>query len=176
MDFNIDASLEGNAQKMAGGNLEDTDQYLTFYLGEEEYGINILDVQEIKGWEGTTIIPNTPAHILGVINLRGTIVPVIELRRCFNLAPKEFTDTSVVIMIKVLVENEERIVGVVVDAVAEVYNVSQETIEPPPNMHASVDTEYIRGLTTLDEKMVILLDISSLLAEKALDDPRITIH
>ncbi|HBS25863.1 MAG TPA: chemotaxis protein CheW [Gammaproteobacteria bacterium] len=176
MDFNLDASIVDQTHDMAMSVGEDASQYLTFFLGEEEYGINILDVQEIKGWDGTTIIPNTPEHILGVINLRGTIVPVIELRTCFSLPHKAFTETTVVIMIKVVADGEERVVGVVVDAVAEVYNVAFEAIEPPPNVHASVDAEYIKGLTTLDEKMVILLDISTLLAEQALDDQPVKVH
>ncbi|HGG58437.1 MAG TPA: purine-binding chemotaxis protein CheW [Gammaproteobacteria bacterium] len=151
-------------------------QYLTFVLAGEEYGINILDVQEIKGWEGTTIIPNMPSHILGVINLRGTIVPVIDLRRCFGLPPKEFTETTVVIMVKVDYAGESRVVGVVVDAVAEVYNVVNAEIEPPPAMHEVVDAKYIRGLTTLEEKMVILLDISSLVIMEALSEDLLGVH
>lgn len=168
MDLNQDTSVVEKTHDRTIVALSDSSQYLTFFLGEEEYGINILDVQEIKGWDGTTIIPNTPDHILGVINLRGTIVPVIELRKCFELPDKEFTETTVVIMIKVVSDGEERIVGIVVDAVAEVYNVLHESIEPPPTVHAAVDADFIRGLTTLDEKMVILLDISTLLAEQAL--------
>ncbi len=144
-------------------------QYLTFVLAGEEYGINILEVQEIKGWEGTTVIPNMPPHILGVINLRGTIVPVIELRKCFGLPDKAFDETTVVIMVKVELGGEMRVVGVVVDAVAEVYNVIDAEIEPPPAMHEVVDAEYIRGLATLEGKMVILLDIASLVAVEALD-------
>ncbi len=154
----------------------ESSQYLTFVLAEEEYGINILEVQEIKGWEGTTIIPNMPEHILGVINLRGTIVPVIDLRRCFGLPPKEFTETTVVIMVKVEYNGETRVVGVVVDAVAEVYNVINGEIEPPPSMHEVVDAQYIRGLTTLEEKMVILLDISSLVVMEALSDDLLSVH
>jgi len=144
-------------------------QYLTFLLAGEEYGINILEVQEIKGWEGTTVIPNTPQHVLGVVNLRGTIVPVIELRKCFGLPDKAFDETTVVIMVKVDVEGEVRVVGVVVDAVAEVYNVIDAEIEPPPPMHEVVDAEYIRGLATLENKMVILLDIASLVAVEGLE-------
>ncbi len=141
-----------------------TDQYLTFMLAGEEYGLNILNVQEIKGWEGATPIPNTPDHVLGVINLRGTVVPIIDLRNCFGLDKSDFGPTTVVIVVKTRSEdNTERVVGMVVDAVSEVYNLSEAAIENTPSMGTVVSTEYIKGLATVDEKMIILLNINHMI-------------
>ena len=141
-----------------------TDQYLTFMLAGEEYGLNILNVQEIKGWEGATPIPNTPDHVLGVINLRGTVVPIIDLRNCFGLDKSDFGPTTVVIVVKTRSEdNTERVVGMVVDAVSEVYNLNEAAIENTPSMGTVVSTEYIKGLATVDEKMIILLNINHMI-------------
>ena len=140
-----------------------TDQYLTFMLAGEEYGLDILNVQEIKGWEGATPIPNTPQHILGVINLRGTVAPIVDLRSCFHLEEADYGATTVVIMVKAEGAKRDRVVGIVVDAVSEVYNVSMEDIEPPPPMGTVVSTEYIKGLATIGEKMIIVLNISKMI-------------
>jgi len=140
-----------------------TDQYLTFMLAGEEYGLDILNVQEIKGWEGATPIPNTPDHILGVINLRGTVAPIVDLRNCFNLEDASYGATTVVIMVKAEGNQRDRVVGIVVDAVSEVYNVSMEDIEPPPPMGTVVSTEYIKGLATIEDKMIIILNISKMI-------------
>lgn len=135
-------------------------QYLTFMLAGEEYGVDILRVQEIKGWDSATKIPNTPEYILGVINLRGTIVPIIDLRLRFSLDRHEYDATTVVIVIKVLNENsKERTMGIVVDAVSDVYNLSEEDFREAPDFGTAVDTNFVKGLTTVNEKMVILLDI-----------------
>lgn len=154
------AQVEADVNLQAGvGN----NQYLTFMLEGEEFGLNILNVQEIKGWEGATPIPNTPDYILGVINLRGTVAPIVDLRRCFKLQEMDYSPTTVVIMVKTEGSSRDRIVGIVVDAVSEVYNVSSADIEPPPPMGTVVSTEYIKGLATIDEKMIILLNISRMI-------------
>lgn len=140
-----------------------TDQFLTFLLAGEEYGLNILNVQEIKGWDGATPIPNTPEHILGVINLRGTVVPIIDLRKCFGLDSSQFGQTTVTIMVKTQCEAGERVVGMVVDAVSEVYNLDASAIESTPSMGTVVSTEYIKGLATVEDKMVILLNINHMI-------------
>lgn len=135
-------------------------QYLTFMLAGEEYGVDILRVQEIKGWDTVTKIPNTPEYIRGVINLRGTIVPIIDLRLRFNLEHLDYGVTTVVIVVKVKSENgKERTMGVVVDAVSDVYNISAEDFRDAPDFGTAVDTDFVKGLTTVNEKMVILLDI-----------------
>ncbi len=155
------------AENVAEKNIhinQSTDQYLTFMLAGEEYGLNILNVQEIKGWEGATPIPNTPDHVLGVINLRGTVVPIIDLRNCFGLDKSDFGPTTVVIVVKTRTEdNSERVVGMVVDAVSEVYNLNEGAIENTPSMGTVVSTEYIKGLATVDDKMIILLNINHMI-------------
>lgn len=147
-----------------------SDQYLTFILAGEEYGIDILRVQEIRCWEPVTKIPNTPEYVLGVINLRGTVVPVIDLRKRFGLPGVEFTATTVVVVVKVEHQKTERTIGMVVDAVSEVYNVSAETMRETPDLGGAISTDYIKGLATVDEKMIILLDINLLVNTGVLAD------
>lgn len=141
----------------------DSNQFLTFLLAGEEYGIDILRVQEIKGWEEATEIPNTPDYIQGVINIRGTIVPIIDLRRRFNLELLEYGATTVVIVLRVESANRSRIMGIVVDAVSDVYNVPTDEMKPPPDFGTAISIEFVRGLATVDDKMVIMLDIDKLL-------------
>jgi len=145
------------------GTNEDGDQLLTFLLAGEEYGVDILRVQEIKGWDSVTAIPNTPDYIKGVINLRGTIVPIIDLRLRFNLESIKYGPTTVVIVLRVEQEGRSRIMGIIVDAVSDVYNVPDDGMKPAPDFGAAVDTEYVSGLMTVDDKMVIGLDIDHLL-------------
>ncbi len=141
------------------------EQYLTFALGKEEYGVNILRVQGIQGWDRVTAIPNTPDYVLGVINLRGAIVPIVDLRRRFGLPATEFGPTTVVIVVKVMRQRHERTVGLVVDSVSEVCNVQPEDRKPAPDFGAGVETGFVQGLVTVGERMVILLDIDRLVCE-----------
>jgi purine-binding chemotaxis protein CheW len=145
------------------GVAADADQFLTFILAGEEYGVDILRVQEIKGWDRATPLPNTPEYIRGVINLRGTIVPIIDLRLRFGLTQMEYGPTTVVIMLRVESETRDRVMGIVVDAVSDVYNVPASELKPAPELGGRLRIEYIRGLATVDEKMVIILDIDHLL-------------
>lgn len=138
-------------------------QYLTFILAGEEYGVDILRVQEIKGWNKVTPIPNTPEYIQGVINLRGTIVPIIDLRCRFGLENISYGPTTVVIVLKVVGGNGNRIMGIVVDAVSDVYNVSLDEMKQPPDFGKVVSVDFIKGLAAVSEKMVIILDIDHLL-------------
>ncbi|VAX11658.1 Positive regulator of CheA protein activity (CheW) [hydrothermal vent metagenome] len=144
-------------------DMADTDQFLTFMLAGEEYGVDILRVQEIKGWDAVTSIPNTPTYIRGVINLRGTIVPIIDMRIRFGLEELEYGPLTVVIVLKVETESNSRTMGIVVDGVSDVYNVPDEQIKPSPDFGDAVDTEFVKGLATVEEKMVIILDIDSML-------------
>ena len=144
-------------------------QYLTFMLAGEEYGVEILKVQEIKGWTSATPIPNTPPHVLGVLNLRGAVVPIVDLRRRFDLEDIPYGPTTVVIVVKMQSEGHERTVGLVVDAVADVYRLETNEIQPAPDMGTAIHTEFVRGLTTVGEKMVILLDVDRLIDFSALD-------
>jgi len=140
-------------------------QYLTFMLAGEEYGVDILTVQELRGWEPTTPIPNSPSYVRGVINLRGVVVPIVDLRDRFNMERVDYGPTTVVVIVKVKSEVHERILGIVVDAVSEVYNISESDLQPPPDMQGSISIDYVKGLATLENKMVILLDISKLVHE-----------
>ncbi len=137
-------------------------QYLTFMLSGEEYGIEILKVQEIKGFDTVTPIPNTPKHMLGVLNLRGSIIPIVDLRKRFKLESIPYGATTVVIVVKVEDETQERTVGLVVDAVADVYRLEADNIQPSPEMGHAINTEFVKGLATVEEKMVILLAVDKL--------------
>lgn len=145
------------------GAAGDQAQYLTFVLAGEEYGVDILRVQEIKGWDSATPIPNTPDYIRGVINLRGTIVPIVDLRRRFALPAIEYGPTTVVIVLKVQGADRMRIIGIVVDAVSDVCSVAETELRPPPDFGGAVSVDFVRGLATVEEKMIILLDIDQLL-------------
>ncbi len=145
-------------------------QYLTFSLAEEEYGVDILRVQEIKGWTPVTRIPNTPDYMRGVLNMRGTIVPIIDLRMRFNLDEAQYTPTTVVIVLSVMAGDRKRILGVVVDGVSDVVSVSADDIKDTPDFGTAVNTEFIRGLATTNEKMVMLLDIDQLLSIEELSE------
>ncbi len=168
--------METNTSKQTtelglGSGGADAEQYLTFMLNGEEYGVDILRVQEIKGWIPTTRIPNTPDYIRGVMNLRGAIVPIIDLRLRFAMPAIEYTATTVVIVLKVHSEGLERTIGFVVDAVSDVYNVSADQFRAAPDFGAHVHTDFIRALATVEEKMVILLDIDHLVSVEELDVP-----
>ncbi len=152
---------------LSGSEAEGTDQFLTFFMNGEEYGVDILCVQEIRGWESSTPLPNAPPQIKGVINLRGTIVPIVDLRQCFGLDAIEYTGITVVIVLKVDTDDGERIMGIVVDAVSDVYSIAEEDMRPAPDLGGAIETEFIKGLVTVNKSMVILLNISKLLA---LDD------
>ncbi|MFW5451297.1 MAG: chemotaxis protein CheW [Methylophagaceae bacterium] len=151
----------------ANDSEEGTEQYLTFVLAEEEYGVEILRVQEIKGWDNVTHIPNTPDYLCGVLNLRGTIVPVVDLRRRFEMPVMPYTATTVVIVLKIKGKTE-RIVGVVVDAVSDAHDVFPEDIRPAPDFGSHIDTQYIRGLVPIDDQMMMVLNIDELLSVEAI--------
>lgn len=138
----------------------DTQQFLTFKLAGEEYGVGILSVQEIRGWSAVTAIPHSPSWLLGVINLRGVVVPVIDLRLKFNYAKAEYNEFTVVIILNL----KERVVGVVVDGVSDVITLTPEQIKPAPSLGNNTDTSHIIGFGTLDERMRILMDVEKLMA------------
>jgi purine-binding chemotaxis protein CheW len=161
----MDAAAQIIANDIQHGLESDGDQFLTFMLAGEEYGVDILRVQEIKGWDSVTPIPNTPEYIRGVINLRGTIVPIIDLRCRFNLETVEYGPVTVVIVLKVEDPDsgKSRVMGLVVDAVSDVYNVPEDAIKPAPDFGNVVDVNFVQGLATLENAMVIVLDIDRLL-------------
>jgi purine-binding chemotaxis protein CheW len=144
-------------------------EFLTFRLGAESYGIEILKVQEIRGYETPTAIANAPAFIKGVVNLRGVIVPILDLRIKFQLSQANYDEFTVAIILNVA----DRVVGAVVDSVSDVLTLAADAIQPPPEFASSTfDTKYITGLGTADERMLILLDIEKLMtgADMALVD------
>jgi purine-binding chemotaxis protein CheW len=135
------------------------DEFLSFTLGEEHYGVDILKVQEIRGYDSVTRLPDAPDYIKGVINLRGTIVPVIDLRLKLRLKEARYDAFTVMIVLNV----DDRVVGIVVDSVSDVIPLSQENIRPTPEFGANVDTRFISGIGTVDDRMLILLDIETLI-------------
>lgn len=143
-------------------------EYLTFTLGTEEYGVDILKVQEIRGYDAVTRIPDAPDFIKGVINLRGTIVPVVDMRLKFRLARAEYNEFTVMIILNIA----GRVVGMVVDGVSDVLQLTAEQVRPAPEFGGSVNTRYVTGLGTLDARMLILIDIERLMsgADMALMD------
>ena len=142
---------------------EAVNQYLTFIMDKEEYGVDILSVKEIRIWDSATPIPKAPSHVRGVINLRGSIVPIIDLRQCFGMDAIEYGPLTVVLVLQVDTEKGHREVGVVVDAVSDVYTLEQSQVKPAPDLGGKTQTEYIKGLASIDDKMVILLNMSILL-------------
>ena len=134
-------------------------EYLVFTLGEEEYGIEILKVQEIRGYERITRIANAPEFIIGVTNLRGVIVPIVDLRVKFELHTAGINEDTVIIVLTLT----DRVVGIVVDGVSDVISLTAEQIKPAPEFSATLSTEYLLGLGTLEERMLILMDIEKLL-------------
>lgn len=159
------ATQGAKAAAVAGGQ---ANEFLTFRLGKEEYGIEILKVQEIRGWEQPTTIANSPGFIKGVINLRGTIVPIVDMRIKFNLGEATYDTFTVVIILNVA----GRVVGMVVDSVSDVITLAGEQIRAAPNFSATFDTQYITGLGTVEQRMLILVDIEKLMmsADMALVD------
>lgn len=138
-------------------------EYLTFVLGKEEFGVDILRVQEIRVWSPVTEIPSTPEYLKGVINLRGTIVPIIDLRQRFDCEAEEYSATTVVIVLQGQVNNQQTMVGIVVDAVSDVHKVNSSDVKEPPNFGSHIDSRFISGMATVGEKIIILLDSIKLL-------------
>jgi purine-binding chemotaxis protein CheW len=134
-------------------------EFLAFTLGQEEYGIGILKVQELRGYESVTRIANAPDFLKGVVNLRGIIVPIVDMRIKFNLGTPTYDDFTVVIILNI----SGRIVGMVVDSVSDVITLAPDQIKPAPEMGSSVDADYLIGLGTIDERMIILIDIDQLM-------------
>ncbi len=139
------------------------DEYLTFTLGSENYGVDILRVQEIRGWEVVTRIPNSPKYVRGVLNLRGAIVPVFDLRERIGLTSIDYSKETVVVVLRVNSQVGERSMGIVVDAVSDVLNARADSIRNTPKFGHDIATEFISGLAESDGKMVMLLDIDRLL-------------
>jgi purine-binding chemotaxis protein CheW len=136
-------------------------QYLTFVLGEEQYGLELLTVQEIKGYSPITPIPNSPPHIRGVMNLRGAVIPIVDLRTRFGMETIEYTQFNVIIVINV----GAKVMGLLVDAVSDVLNVGPGDLRPAPDFGSHADTRFISGMASAGDKIAVLLDINGLLSD-----------
>lgn len=142
------------------GTASESLEFLAFYLGDEEYGVDIQKVNELRRYEKVTKIANAPDFIKGVINLRGTIVPIIDMRIRFNLGVPSYNDFTVVVILNV----HNRVVGVVVDSVSDVVTLSCDQIKSPPKMDSAIDSDYLIGLGMLDKRILILADIDKLMS------------
>ena len=140
-------------------------ELLTFTLGREEYGIDILKVQEIRGYDAVTTIVNAPAFIKGVINLRGIIVPIVDMRIKFKLGSVTYDATTVVIILNIA----KRVVGMVVDGVSDVITLKPEEVKPAPEFGSNLDTQYLLGLGSVGERMIILVDIERLMSSRDME-------
>jgi purine-binding chemotaxis protein CheW len=138
-------------------------QVLTFGLGAESYGVDILRVQEIRGWAPVTRIPQAPPHVLGVLNLRGSIVPIIDLRRRFGLERAEFTSVTVVVVLSIECAPGRREVGIVVDHVSDVVDLDARDLAEPSGLGMQMNADFIEALATVDERMLILLNVDELI-------------
>jgi len=139
-------------------------KYLTFKLGAEIYGLEILKVQEIIGLMPVTQVPRTPHYVRGVVNLRGKVIPVVELRKKFDLEPREDTDRTCIIVVQIKGAERDVTMGIIVDEVSEVIDVRADQIEPAPPMGSQVDTEFILGMGKVGENVIILLDVDKVLS------------
>jgi purine-binding chemotaxis protein CheW len=152
--------MQGNERQISGSS-----ELLTFTLGSEEYGIDILKVQEIRGYDAVTTIANAPEFIKGVINLRGIIVPILDMRIKFNLGNVTYNELTVVIILNIAA----RVVGIVVDGVSDVIALSADQLKPAPEFSSSLDMQYILGLGTVDERMIIVMDIEKLMTSRDME-------
>jgi purine-binding chemotaxis protein CheW len=143
-----------------------SNQVLSFRLGEEIYGVDILAVKEIRGWAPVTRIPQSSEHVLGVLNLRGAIVPIMDLRRLFALNSADFTPVTVVIVMSLATPNGQRECGIVVDAVSDVVDVPADSIRPTPALSGQANSDFVAGLAQVEDRMLILLDAAELLGRE----------
>ena len=153
------AITQTDALAADGSQGSDANQFLTFSLGDEEYGVDILKVQEIKGYVPTTRIPNSPPDVVGVLNLRGTIVPIVDLRRKFGMESMEYTPFTAIVVVVV----RERVMGVIVDSVSEVVNIPPSDIQPAPDFGNSMSTTMLQGMAKMGDSLITLLDIDTVL-------------
>ncbi|GAB4392305.1 MAG: chemotaxis protein CheW [Gammaproteobacteria bacterium] len=156
---NTDLDLHNSTQN----RMADTRQYLTFCMGNEEYGVNILKVMEIKAWSHAIPLPRTPKYVKGIMNLRGVIVPIIDLRQRFNLTPSKNIESEVVIVIQVACEDHTRSMGIIVDAVSDVHNIMETDLLEAPKTTSAIDNEYIDALVNVNNKMIVLLNTDAML-------------
>ncbi|SAK96573.1 chemotaxis protein CheW [Caballeronia temeraria] len=151
-----------NSEHRHGAPEAGSEEFLIFNLGQEQYGIDILKVQEIRGYDSVTRVANAPAFIKGVINLRGVIVPIADMRLKFELERAVYDDQTVVVVLNVA----GRVVGIVVDGVSDVQTLTPAQIRPAPEFNSTLNTDYITGIGTIDAHMLILMDIEKLMTSE----------
>ena len=167
----VDQAIQSDQLALQGLDFIATgDQYLTFTLGEEHYGVDIVSVREIRGWTSPTRVPNAPEHVKGVTNLRGVIVPVVDLRIRFQVGEPTYTPTTVIIVLAIDSPAKKRTMGFVVDAVSDVLNADEETIKKAPEFSGTVDNEVVQGLVNVGNDVVTLLHVEELLSLGEEDD------
>lgn len=146
-------------------------QYLSFGVGDEEFAVSIISVQEIREWEMPTFLPNSPYYVSGVLNLRGTIVPVIDLRKRFNFKSQNQSKETVIIVLKNNNTSQEKLMGCVVDSVSDVFSVDDDELKKLPRNNSNVDGRFIEGVMTVNQKAVTLLSLKSLLSLDLIEHP-----
>ncbi|PQO38011.1 chemotaxis protein CheW [Blastopirellula marina] len=154
------------SEEFAEGLSTGRDQFLTFTLKDEEYGIDILRVQEIKGFSKIHAVPHSPSYIKGLMNLRGTVVPIVDLRTRFGMEAVEYNQFTVIIVVSL----GTKLVGLIVDAVSDVLDVPHGQVEEAPDLGSAIDNEYFSGMTKVGEKLVFLLDIDTLVDGEKLEE------
>ena len=144
---------------MSVAEMADTTQFLTFGLGDDIFALDVIKAKEVLDFDDVTQVPQTPEYMLGVINLRGSVVPVIDMRRKFNMEVADRTRNSCIVVVEVDVDGEPVTVGALADSVREVIDLDPSQIEPPPRIGTKLNTEFIKGMGNLDDRFVIILDI-----------------
>ncbi|MCP1726466.1 purine-binding chemotaxis protein CheW [Natronospira proteinivora] len=165
-------SWEEGDNSMLAGFEEDGRQFLSFSLGGEDYGIDIFRVQEIRGWSEVRKIPGSPPWILGILKLRGNIIPIVDMRLRFDLEVNDTNERTVIIILNLGDEEDSQDVGIVVDEVADVMGAAEDDIRPAPRMGGNVDTEYLEGIATVRDSMLMLLDAPRLFRGWELEELR----
>lgn len=160
---NMSANINSKIPEGKGMNVGKTEKYLTFNLGEEEYGLEILKVKEIIGLMVITTVPRTPEFIRGVINLRGKVIPVIDLRKKFGMESIEHTQQTCIIVVDIFQQNTTLQMGIIVDSVSEVLNIEEDNIEDTPSFGTTVNTDFIKGIAKAKGGVKILLNIEEVL-------------
>jgi purine-binding chemotaxis protein CheW len=160
------ATANSDVQMQGKTSAEDASiEFLTFILGSETYGVDILKVREIRAWESATRVPNTPDYLVGILNLRGAIVPVLDLRLRFGLEAIDYQDRTVVIVIAVESGDHTRVVGMVADGVADVVELERTQVKPTPSSQGRIDSDFITGLAQVDERVIMLIEHDRLFTE-----------
>ncbi|HVY27769.1 MAG TPA: chemotaxis protein CheW [Polyangiaceae bacterium] len=156
---------QNQSTPQSGSNIALAGKYMTFRLSREEYGLEILKVRELIGLMEITRVPKAPPHVRGVINLRGKVIPVVDLRLKFGMDPTDPTSQTVIIVVQLSAENGGLTMGILVDEVLEVRAITAEDIEPPPNLQGEVANNFVRGVGKADKRVIFLLDIDRVLSQ-----------